>query len=195
MPKWTEKTAVSTLSASDKVLCAQSSTNKTCTMENISNFVEGVISERVFGYLSTAANTTLTTANEWYVLNSTFTNSIIEGFTAAATGITYTGSGAKFEAEFMTAGQSSTTATIKIALVKNGTFDEYGMLTVGDILAGSEGLDECTTVSAASGFGNPRGLWAGTLATDDKITIVISSNVDATTWTPNHANASIHRFL
>lgn len=195
MPKWTEKTATTTLSATDKVLCAQSDTNKTCTMQKISDFVEGLITERVFGYLTTAADTVMTDANEWFVLNGVFVNSVLEGFTADETGITYIGSGSTFEAEYMTGGQASATANISIALVKNGVYNECGMLTSGSILPGSDGLDECTTVSSASGFGNPRGLWAGELATNDKITIVIRSNLDSITWTPQTANASIHRFI
>lgn len=190
----TEKT---TISDADLIRLVDGSNNqsKTVTALNLEEYMEGKITERVFGYMATANTTTMTLADRWYILQGEFNNTIIEGFTADATGITYTGSGGYFESEYMTGGYSDKIAIIRIGIVKNGTFVS-GLLDEGEnILAGSGGLDECSTLAGASGFGNPRGLWAGELENGDKITIVIRSSEASTIWTPDGGSASIHRFF
>lgn len=190
-------TVKTTLSDDDLVRIVEATSNesKSTSVLTLSNYFEGTISERVFAYMATPNVTTMTLPDRWYILQSVFTNTILEQFTADETGITYIGSGGKFESEYMTGGYANKIAIIRIAIVKNGVFTGT-LLDVGQsILQGSGGLDECSTLAGASGFGNPRGLWAGTLSENDKITIVIRSSEANTVWTPDGGSASIHRFL
>lgn len=196
MTPWFDKySAAVSLSASDKLLVVQNDVSKTMTLNLLQAFIEGNISERVYGYLATANDTVMTTADIWYVLKGTFTNSILEGFTAGANGITYTGSGGKFECEWSTCGYVDDATVFKIALVKNGTFNEVtGALEVGAMLPGSGGGAESGAVQSEQ-FVSPRSLWAGELETGDVLTLVCRCTDAGVTYTPEGVAASIHRFF
>lgn len=193
MTIWYNKTAVTGLSSGDKLLCEQSDVSKTCTIDDIDAYVEGILAERVYAYISTPADTVITLPDRWYFLNGIFTNEFASGFTAGADGITYTGTGGYFEVDHMTGGNTDKSALLKIGLVKNGTFVDGLLDSCDNILSGSGGLDEVTTIAGASGFGNLRGFWQGQLEENDKLAIVISSDTASTTWTPLGGSASLHR--
>ncbi len=190
---WFNKSAVSSLSAANKIMCEQSGVTKTCDITDIDAYVSGLLKETVYGYMSTAVDTDMLLADEYYVFQGIFTNTIEHGFTASAAGIAYTGTGGDFEVEFKTDGFSDTTAILHIALVKNGTFDVDGKMLTGTVLPGSSGGAECSKTAGASGFGSPKILWAGTLAADDLLTLVIMSDTINTSWTPHDACATIHK--
>jgi len=162
-------------------------------MADIDAYVSGLLKETVYGYMSTTADTVMTTVDTYYVFQGIFTNTIEHGFTASAAGITYGGTGGDFEVEFKTEGFSDLTAILHIGLVLNGTFDGAGKMTAGTLLLGSTGGAECLKTAGASGFGSLKSLWAGTLANGDLLTLVIMSDTGITTWTPHEACATIHK--
>jgi len=190
---WLDKSAVAELSSANKLMVSQSGVTKTCDMTDIDAYVSGLLKETVYGYMSTSADTVMTTVDTYYVFQGIFTNTIAHGFSASASGIEYTGTGGDFEVEFKTDGYSGSTAILHIALVLNGTFDVNGKMLTGTVLPGSEGGCECLRTAGASGFGSPKILWAGTLANADLLTLVIKSDTGATTWTPHDACATIHK--
>jgi len=193
--KWFNKSrATSPLSATDALMMERGGVTKTCTLEQVESFIRGFITERVFAYMVTPAPTVMVKVDTWYKLQGVFTNSILEGFEIGTEGIKYIGAGSIFKSDYMTGGNLSGAAVVKIGIVKNATFDHTTneMLT-GIVFPGSGGLDECTTMASASGFGNPRGFYSGALVTDDEIVVVIQSNSANKTWTP--IGASIHRFI
>ena len=193
MGNWQNKTAVSTLSSGNKLMCEQAGITKTCEMDDIASYVSGTVKETTYGYLSKSVNTTCTEEDTWYIFQGVFTNNILNNFTVAADGITYDGTGGDFEIEWGFCGQSDDTAKISIGVVKNGTFTGTE-LTTGDILAGSMGIAQAAVIGIElNGDISPRSLWAGTLENDDKFTLVVRSSVAGTVITPESAAATIHR--
>lgn len=196
MGTWFEKSAADTLNQVDKVLIEQSGVTKTATMLKLQELFEFGLSEHVYAYLSSAANTVLSAADTWYLFNGTFVNSVIAGFTASAAGITYNGAdGSLFETEWKTCGNTDDATVIQIGLIKNGTFNETtGALESGTFLNGSCGGAEAGAVQADQ-FVSPQSLWAGELNGDDLLTLVIKSSEAGITYTPISAAASIHKFI
>lgn len=149
--------------------------------------------EAVFGYMSSASDTTITTADTWYIFQSTFTNPVLDNFTASADGITYNGSGGTFEIEWGTCGIPDTATVVKIGVVKNGTFTGTE-LTSGDVLAGSCGGDEAIN-PPSDGYVSPRSLWAGRVEKGDVFTLVITAEDNGVVYTPTNAAATIHKLF
>lgn len=150
--------------------------------------------ESVYAYLTASEGTTITDADSWYRLEGIFSNTISDGFTADANGITYNGNGNRFEVEFNLCGQTDKTARICTAMVLNAVFDVNGKMTSGTLLNGSIGSAQSDVIGATDGYINCHSLWAGSIATGERLSLVIQSNVAGTTVTSNSASASLHIF-
>ena len=79
----------------------------------------------VFGYLNTATPTETTLADTYYTIEGTFTNPILDLFTADATGITYIGTETKtFKVIISVSALSDTSnTTVNIGVAKNGVVE------------------------------------------------------------------------
>lgn len=150
--------------------------------------------EGAFAYLNVAADTVLTDADEWYLLSGAFTNTIAKGFSAAADGITYDNGTKTFLVHFTLSGQSDKTARICIGIVKDATFDVNGKLATGTFLDGSRGSVQTDVIGSSDGCFQLISIWPGEIESGDRLTLVLQSNIAATTVTSNCAAASIHGF-
>lgn len=166
-----------------------------CRVEKYNGSAWVQYGEAVYAYLTTATNTVITDADSWYRLEGPFSNTVLEGFTADESGITYIGSGNYFEVEFQLCGQADKTARICTAIVLGAEFDVNGKMTGGTVLDGSIGSAQSDTVGSTDGYINTHSLWSGLVATGNRLSLVVQSNVAATTVTSNSASASLHRFL
>ena len=77
----------------------------------------------VFGYLTAEAATTTTLADTYYTIQGTFSNPILELFTADATGITYIGEDTKTFKVIISSSVASDTSTTNVytGIALNGT--------------------------------------------------------------------------
>lgn len=194
MTTWYDKTETASLSGGDKVMVEQGGVTKTADIDTLTAQVEGSNKATVFGY-SMPDTKVFTLADTWYKLEGTFTNEIVNNFSAGTTGIVFDGEGSQdLEAEYMIGGIADDDCIIKIALVKNGTFDgTTGALTAGSVLPGSGGGAEAVVIAGSKGFVNARAFWAGELTNGDEITIVYSCDEAGTTFVPDGSSATIHR--
>ena len=147
--------------------------------------------------INNLATTTVTTAGNWYVINSAFINSFGKYWEAGTTGIKRksTAPTRKFELEFMVGGQCDEAGDVKIAMVKNGTFTS-GELTTGSIIPGSGGKDFADLAVQTGGEGevNPRCFCPPIeLEAGDEITLVITAAVSGAIFTPDGGSASAHQ--
>lgn len=193
---WFNKSETASLSGGDKIMVEQNGVTRTTDIDTLTAQVEGADKSTMFGY-SMPDTKVFTLADTWYVLEGAFTNEIVNNFSAGTTGIVFDGEGTQdLEAEYMIGGIADDDCIIRIALVKNGTFNATtGALETGSPLPGSGGGAEAVVLAGSRGFANPRGFWAGNVAKDDELTIVYSCDEAGTEFVPEGASATIHRLF
>ena len=144
-----------------------------------------------YAYISTPAPTAMATAGEWYFFNSTFTNMLSSNVSGDTNGIEIDKDG-RIEIEWVSNGSSDKAAVISVGIVKNGTF-VTGELTAGSVLDGSVGSYEAGVAASSDRSGSPLSLWAGDVVGTDIISLVISSSVNLTTFTPTSGATSLQQ--
>lgn len=191
-----DKTYTTDLSGWDKMMIEQDWVTKTTDLDSITAQVEWENKTTMFGY-SMPDTKVFTLADTRYVLEWEFTNEIVNNFSAWTTGIVFDWAGTQdLEAEYMIWGIADDDCILKIALVKNGTFNATtGALTAGSVLPWSWGWAEAVVIAGSKGFVNARWFRAGTLSNWDEITIVYSCDEAGTELVPDGASATIHRLF
>jgi len=150
---------------------------------------------RVFAYVSTPVDTVCILADTYYFFESTFTNTLLQGFGLGANmGILYEHNHKEaFEVEWSFSGSADDTAVITAALILNPTFDANGAVASGAIVGGSQGTGRATAFQSGYEI-SPRSLCALALESGDEVALVIKSDTAGVTITPTDGSASLHKF-
>jgi len=139
----------------------------------------------VYAYISTAAQTTVTTAATFYPIEGTFVNPIVEGFTIGASGITYDLAETRlFEIDWSaTVFSDDASRTIHVGLAKNAEALTYDSPTImGMFLRYADdplGLSGTSVIELAQG---------------DTISIEITSQSSGNVLQIEHFNTTIRPF-
>ena len=140
----------------------------------------------VFAYLSAEANTTITTAGTYEAIAGTFTNTVIESFSAATVvtpGIKYDGSLTQhLETDWhATIAADSNSVTVTMAVFKNGAMNPGSAM---EIL--------CKTAGESYSLS---GTCVCEMETDDEMQLVVTSDNDGDVITVKEYTTTINEFF
>ena len=149
------------------------------------NFIElYAAGPSVWGYVSTPADTTITTAGTYYPIQGTFTNEVNQfgAATVNVPGIKYTGSETKtFEIDLHAQVSADTLNTdVTLAVYKNGS-----------LAAGSEITGRCRDAASPYSMSSTVVL---SLAENDEVQLMVTSDDDGDVLTFNNLQTTIREF-
>ena len=150
------------------------------------NFTDLAENNGVFASLSASANTTVTTADTYYPIAGTFTNSPMENFAAGTVhtpSIKYIGTETKyFEIDWhATASPDSTGMTVHFGIKKNGTLIDSSVM--GTFLKSGGEAQALSGTSVVE------------LSTNDEIQLVLTADGDGDIVTVPHYTTTMRPFF